>query len=227
MWVAPRAASIVYFQSSMNKVTKGMVSAGITVRKASPNEGDGAVIQGLLNKVYIEENGYPGDPDGWESTSLYYIVRSGERPVGCIRIVDPEVDCKSSLPNECLREGGFIFPMEKMYGLGGVLEDRSRYVEPGRTVLVSEMRNTGTFLALTATAYLYVLRHHKAGAVCAASPGVVGPYLKMGWRLLEEKDLWSEDYGVYYAPMIAAPREIKPVYQEMFLEMEEHGIVCI
>jgi hypothetical protein len=105
--------------------------------------------------------------------------------------------------------------------------DGSRQIfEPGRIIVAPSFRQTGAFLALMGTAYLYAVQREKKGAVCLANPSVVAPFLAAGWKPLA-KPLGREKYGEPAHPLIVSTRGVPERYQDIFLAMQSANIIEI
>jgi hypothetical protein len=163
--------------------------------------------------------------DCWDAVAQYYLLTANDAPMGCVRFVDP--GAFSKVPNDIPRKPGRLcFPMEEFLSLDSHIGDPAAFIEPTRFIMMPALRNKGAFIALTGTAYLYVMRKQKFGAVCMALPMLVGSLLKMGWMPLA-KPMWLERYSDYGHPLIAWPGNVGSNYQSLFLEMEQSGVITI
>ncbi len=213
----------------MEKVSPSYVPYALRLRNtgwrlmpACRTGGDAAILDRMIADVYVAEQKYfnSATSDDWSGDDDYFILTHQQQPVGCIRMAMAADIAYGPA------KGGALFPMEASFPLGGHLEDRKDWFEPGRLILLPEYRQQGAFTVLIGAAYLYAVDKRLKGAVCLASMGVVEAFLKTGWRALSG----PVHFGVNHdkaVPMMVKPEEVPASYALLFNAMKHEGVISL
>jgi GNAT superfamily N-acetyltransferase len=210
-----------------NRIVRSLVEAKVCVRQVRAGSEGERAVRHLIERVFVQERCFLGssETDLWDRAAYFYLLTSDGEPAGCLRIVDP-----AAFPEAALRlprrNGRSSLPIEDLFTLEEWVTDCAEFFEPGRIVVVPAFRRKGAFVALMAATYLYARRRGKRGAVCLANPDVVGSFRATGWQALGGP-LGPERYGEPAYPLRVLTDGVPECYQNLFLNMESHGIIEI